>query len=148
MPGIKLTRHVEAPPEKVFATATDFAGAPQFIRAIREVEMLTDGPVGIGTRFRETRVMLENEATEEMEVTAFDPPRSYALGTENYGTRFRTEFTFTPNGDGTDVEMSFEATPQTAVAKMMASALAPMIEKLAEECEKDLDDLKAAAESR
>jgi carbon monoxide dehydrogenase subunit G len=144
---MKIKKHVEAPPETVFATAADFARAAEFVRGIAKVEMLTDGPVGVGTRFRETRIMFKREATEEMEVTAFDPPRSYALGCENHGCRYHTEITFTPNGSGTDVEMVFDATPLTVLAKVMAVAMSPMMKKLAEECGKDLDDLKQAVES-
>jgi carbon monoxide dehydrogenase subunit G len=147
MAGITVKKHVEAPPEKVFEVASDFAKAPEHIRGIAKVEMLTDGPVGAGTRFRETRIMFKREATEEMEVTAFDPPRSYALGCENHGCKYHSVLTFTPNGDGTDVEMTFEATPLTVFAKVMSVAMSPMIKKVAVECSKDLDDLKAAVES-
>ncbi len=66
-------QQVAAPPEKVFAMMSDFANAPQRISGISKVEMLTDGAVGVGTKFKETRVMLGKEATETMEVTTFDP---------------------------------------------------------------------------
>lgn len=148
MPELSVEKYIEAPQEKVFAAASDFANGADLVGAIQKVEMLTDGPVGVGTRFRETRKMFGKEASEEMEVTAFDPPRSYSLGCENHGCRFVTEMTFTPSGSGTDVAMHFEATPLTMLAKMMAAAMGPMLKKLADECGKDLDDLKAAVESR
>ena len=44
--------------------------------------------------------------------------------------------------------MSFEATPLTAVAKLMSSLMQPMIKKMVEICDKDLEDLKTAIESR
>ena len=55
--GFSVDRHVDAPPEVVFAHASDFRRAPEFITAIAKMEILTSGPVGAGTRFRETRMM-------------------------------------------------------------------------------------------
>ena len=70
MTTFTVKKHVNAPPELVFAKASDFANAPSFIGAIKKVEILTPGPIQAGTRFKETRVMFKREATEEMEVTA------------------------------------------------------------------------------
>jgi len=147
MPGVTVKKHIEAPPEKVFEQATDIPKWPEQMEGIVSVEMLTDGPVRLGTKFRETRVMFNREATEEMEVTGFNPPHSYSVGAENHGCKYHTEFTFKPNGSGTDVEMLFEATPVTALAKTMSAMMAPMIGKVGEICGKDLDDLKASIES-
>ena len=98
---VSIKKHIVAPTERVFQRASDFAKAADVMSAIERIEMLTDGPVGIGTRFRETRIMFKREATEEMEVTAFDPPHSYALGAESHGCRYHSEFRFTAKGDVT-----------------------------------------------
>ena len=145
---VTVKKRIEAPAETVFEALTDFAQAADRIENVQRIEMLTDGPVGVGTRFRETRLLFEREATEELEITAFDPPRSYTIGCENHGCRFRSEFRLTPSGSGTEIEMIFEATPLTATAKLLAAAMQPMIGKVAEICGKDLDDLKAAIEGK
>jgi carbon monoxide dehydrogenase subunit G len=147
MPGVTVKKHIAAPQEKVLDHATDIAKWPERMEGIVRVEMLTPGPVSVGTRFRETRVMFKREATEEMEVTGFDRPHSYAVGAESHGCKYRTEFTFKPNSGGTDVEMVFEATPVTVLAKTMSAMMKPMLGKMAEICGKDLDDLKASIES-
>jgi carbon monoxide dehydrogenase subunit G len=147
MAEVKLVKHVQAPPDKVFRIASDFAEAAERIEGIQRVELLTPGPVRLGTRFRETRLMFGREATEEMEVTAFDPPHSYTLGCESHGCRYAAEFRFTASGTGTEVAMEFKATPLTFLAKAMAVAMAPMIRQVADVCAKDLDDLKRAVES-
>ena len=147
MSSIKIKKHIEAPPETVFAAAIDLSTWSDRMQGIEKVELLTDGPMALGTKFRETRIMFKREATEEMEVIAFDAPRSYALGAENHGCRYQTQMTFTPNGSGTDLEMTFEATPLTALAKIMAAMMKPMMSKIGEMCGKDLDDLKASIEA-
>ncbi len=144
--GIEIKTHIEAPVETVFEKATDFARAAEKISGIEKMEMLTDGPVGKGARFRETRVMFGREAIEEMEVVEFSPPDRYALGCENHGCRYHSEFHFSPRGSGTDVAMTFEATPLTLGAKIMSFLMRPMMKSVATHCAKDLEDLKASIE--
>lgn len=143
---LTATQHVAAPVERVFGIAADFEGAADVIDGITRVEMLTDGPVGVGTRFRETRRMYGREATEEMEVSEFVPGERYALGCESHGCRYRTVFHFRPAGDGTEIDMEFEATPQTFFAKVMSVLTRPAIKGIAKIVEQDLEDVKAAAE--
>ena len=145
---MKLTirESIAAPVDEVFAIASDFPHAAEFVSGITKVEMLTDGPVGVGTRFRETRVMYGREATEEMEVTGFEPPNSVTLGCESHGCRYRSVFTFEPTKGGTDVRLEFEATPLTAFAKVMSFLMKPAIKGVAKAVEQDLRDIKSAAE--
>lgn len=148
MAAIELTKHIDAPPDRVFAAASDFRGAADRISAITKMEVLTEGPIGVGTRFRETRFMFKREATEEMTVKTFDPPNGYALGAESCGCRYHTEFRFRPNGSGTDVNLSFDAQPLSFVAKIMSFLLMPFMKKACvKACEQDLEDLKASLES-
>lgn len=144
----EVRRRVAAPPETVFATAVDFAGAAGKIRAITRMEMLTEGPVRVGTRFRETRNMFGKEATEEMMVTELEPPRRYVLGAESHGSRYRTELRFDPVQGGTEMVMSFSATPLTLMAKIFGILMKPMLKKLAATCGRDLDDLRESIERR
>lgn len=145
--AITVERQVDAPPEAVFRVASDFAKAPERIRGIVKVEMLTNGPVGKGTRFRETRKMFGREATETMEVTEFEPPRRYVLGAESHGCRYRAELAFEPQGGGTRMRMIFGAEPLTFFAKVMSVLMRPMMKKMVAECGRDLDDIKQSVES-
>ena len=145
---ITLSRHIDAPIDEVFTALTHFAGAAEVIGGIEKVEMLTDGPVAVGTRFRETRIMFGREATEEMEVVSFDRPRSYALRAESHGSRYLSTFELEERDGGTGVRMDFEAVPLTVVAKVMAFLLKGMMKKVMAQCGKDLDDVKRALETQ
>lgn len=138
----EVDERIELPPERVFAAAADFANAPARISGIVRVEMLSEGPVGIGTRFRETRRMFGKEAVEEMTVIAFEPGRSYVLGAENHGCRYRSEIRVEPDGQGSRITMSFAGEPLTFFAKVMGFLMKPMMKSLAKTCGKDLSDLK------
>lgn len=144
--GFTVDRHIAAPPEVVFARATDFRRAPEFITSIVRMEILTSGPIGAGTRFRETRLMFGREATEEMTVTVFEPPKRYTLSAESHGSRYHTELSFVPDGQGTRITMTFQGTPVTFMARVMSVLMRPMMKSAAKMCAKDLDDIKTAVE--
>lgn len=114
-----LTVHVQAPPERVFAVFSDLEDLPQRIPAIVRLEKLTPGPVGVGTRFRETRRMFGKEHAEEMEFLAFEPGKSYTIGAQSCGCEYRSLFTFEAEGNGTRVRQEFGARPLTFGAKVM-----------------------------
>ncbi len=142
-----VSEHVSARADAVFALATDFAGAPGRISGIRKMEMLTQGPVGVGTRFRETRVMFGKEATETMEVVDFQPGRSYTLRAHNSGCDYRTVVSVRPAVSGSEISFDFSARPLTIGAKLMGALMGWMVKGACVKAVKqDLMDLKAAAE--
>lgn len=147
---ISMKQHIAAPPEIVFHYASDFAHSPQRIKGIVRVEMLSDGPIGVGTRFKETRVMFKRECTETMEVTAFEPPGRYVLCADTCGCHYQFELRFLPSGDGTDVEMHVKSEPVTTIAKIMSVLMKPLMKSMLKQCTemtaKDLADLKTAIE--
>jgi carbon monoxide dehydrogenase subunit G len=147
MPAVSCETRVAAPPAKVFGVFSDIEHAADRISGIKRVEKLTPGPVGVGTRFKETRVMFGKEATEEMTFTAFEPGRQYTLGAESCGCRYVTDFRFEPDGAGTRVIASFTAQPQSIMAKVMGVLMGWMMKRMLTKClRKDMDELKAAAE--
>jgi hypothetical protein len=148
MINVTVKKHARAPVARVFAIATDFRNAPDHIRGITKMEVLTGGPVGKGTRFRETRRMFGREATAEMEVVEFDPPRSYTLVCEESGCRYRTVLTFSEKDGGTEIEFRFQAEPLTFFSKLMSFLMRPLLKPMLTMCAKDLDDIVAHAEGR
>jgi carbon monoxide dehydrogenase subunit G len=142
-----VREQINAPPEAVFAAATDFQNAPQRIRGIKKMEMLTPGPVGVGTKFRETRVMFGTEATETMEVVELHPGRSYTLSAASHGCEYRTIVSVRPAGTGSEVTFDFSARPSTFGAKVMGALLGWMMKgACVKAVRQDLADLKSALE--
>lgn len=84
---------INAPMEKVFALVADIDRAGEWMPADARVERLTEGPLRVGSRYRETRPVMGRIDTEEYEITVFDPPNLievYADGRK--GTAGRGEF--------------------------------------------------------
>ncbi len=137
---------IDATPEQVFDTCSDLPNASEMIRGIKSIEILSEGPIGEGTRWRETRVMLGREATEEMWFSEFVRPERYVVEADSHGTKYLTDFTFVPEQKGTRVHLRFQAHPRTMFAKMM-SPLAKMMTKTLQKClTDDLEDVKQACE--
>lgn len=140
--------HVNAPQDRVFQVASDIPNAANTIEGITNIEMLTEGPVGVGTAWKETRVMFGKEHSETMEITGFDPPRGYTVGSESCGALWSSTFVFTPENGGTRVDFDFLTKPLTIWSRIMAFIMTPLMRGMMKKCvDADLRDLKAACEN-
>lgn len=117
------------------------------IEQITKVEMLTEGPMGKGTRWRETRIVMKKAATEEMWFSEFHANRSYTVRGESMGSLFLTTFTFQESNGKTQVHIEMVATPQTITAKLL-SPLALLTKGMMRRClTGDIEALGAIAEA-
>ena len=147
MPRLTVSRTIQAPPERVFALATDVPNMTDFVSGITRVELLSPLPVGPGTRWRETRVMFGKEATEEMEIAAFDPPHSFVVEAESRGTHYTSTFTLEPEGGAPRRTVTFAARPLSWTARLLAVFGFAMTRTLRKLLEQDLADLRRIAET-
>lgn len=148
MKPVVVTVPFASPPRETFALVSDIPNAAKNISAITRIEMLTQGPVGQGTRWRETRLMMKKEASETMEIVAFDPPRGYDVTAASHGARYRTTIRVEAAGSGSQVTMSFSCEPVSFGAKLM-SLFAPLMAGMMRKCiEADLRELAAIAAAR
>jgi uncharacterized membrane protein len=140
---------INATRERVFEVCSDLRNAPSRIPEITGIEVLGDGPIGKGTRWRETRLMFGKEHTELLEMAEFRPPEFYAVTAHNCGTDYFTTFDFKADGpETTTVTFAFEGVPTTFVAKLASAIMAPMMKKALMKCiASDLANLKRACES-
>ncbi|CAN5445557.1 hypothetical protein BH11PLA2_BH11PLA2_15400 [soil metagenome] len=142
--NMTVSKTIAAPVEKVFAAMADIPNAPSRIPAILKIEMLTPGPVGVGTMFKETRKMFGKEATETMEFTAFEPNQRYVLSADSCGgVHFDTEILFKTEGTGTRVEMNVNAEAKTFASRVMGTLMGWMMKGMMKKCLiADLDGIK------
>ena len=108
MAGFRLSEWIARRPEDVFLFAANLDNAPKWINGVVRAEKLTDGPIRVGTRFRETRRFGKSEHSVEIEVLAHEPPRIHAAGGKFPGGQAVYRYTFTPERNGTRVEMQAE----------------------------------------
>ncbi len=148
MKGIEVSEWIDAPAARVFDLMTDMRAWPSVIRAIERIEVLTEGPMGVGTRFRETRRMFGKDATEEMTVTGWEPGRSYTLGCTSCGVELASMVRVMPEGVGSRLSMRTEGRAVSLGAKLMSGVMSWMMSGVMRRClAQDLADIKKAAEA-
>ncbi len=149
MAQFSMTKRIAAPVETVFSVATDLAHAAENIRGIEKIELLTGGPFGVGTQWRETRKMMGSESTETLQVVGFERWKNYTVGCESCGAYFETTHRFDRDGEGTLVTLEARTEAHSFVAKLMSPLGNLMFGKMMRKCMgADLDDIARVAESR
>lgn len=63
---------INRPQSEVFAYLAAFENIPRWNYAIEQTRKITDGPVGVGSRYHQTRT-LPRRSEETFEVVAFEP---------------------------------------------------------------------------
>ena len=99
-----------APPAEVFEALTDIENAAEFTAGIIGVNKLTDGPVGLGTVWDETRVVGGKEATARIEISAFEGDRSYSARSRAMGMDCYYHYALSRHSEGTRVDLRMEVT--------------------------------------
>jgi uncharacterized protein YndB with AHSA1/START domain len=78
MPPIVNTIDIARPPEEVFSYATDPLRFAEWQRDVVSAHLLAGGAPGVGARFTTTRRFARAERTLTQEITASQPPRTWA----------------------------------------------------------------------
>lgn len=145
---IRVSRHINAPVNVTFDVFSDLSKAQERIKGITKLEILSDTKEGMGTRWRETRIMMGREATEEMEISDFQPNQSYDVVASSRGVDYHTRYTFTKQNGGTQVDMVFTGTPTTLLTRLMMPIGYLFKNTTKKALEADMDDLKAVCEAQ
>src|SRR6185503_2743381 len=91
---------IDRPLGEVFAFVTDQRNTPQWQAGLLEVQRLTDGPSGVGTRHALVRSFLGRRMEATNEYTAFEADRLVTFKTIS-GPPLEASYFFEPAGDGT-----------------------------------------------
>ena len=136
-------RSIDAPVDLVFETVAHIDQFRQVIPHIVDVEFLTEQQTGVGTRFRETRLVGKRRASTELEVTEYVPNERVRLVSEAGGAVWDTVFTTEPDGDGTALTMVMEARPKNLLSRLFTPLIARTVDK---GVQADMDALKSHLE--
>ena len=96
------------PIEEVFAYFADMANAPQYMSKVESIEMVTNGPVGLGTKYKEIRKVRGNLIGAEVEYLIYKENANLKRRSISNGLTVDYEYTFSEIQEGTQVE--FEGT--------------------------------------
>lgn len=146
VPTITMTRSIRAPKDKVFRVVSDIREYAKVQPQIVDVQLLTPQQQGVGTRFRETRVMGRTRASTDLEVTEYVEGERVRMVALSGGTLWDTVFTVRPSADGTgtDLSMTMDAKAQNVLARLMNTLIFGVVKK---GVASDMDRVKAACEA-
>jgi uncharacterized protein YndB with AHSA1/START domain len=135
---------INRPIDEVFAFFADVTNDPKWRgHGVREISI--DGPMRNGARVHQKLAAGPFGAAvkADMDVVAYEPPRELGFQVTTGPLRPRVQFTFAPNGTGTEVSFRIDA-PLTGFKK---AVLQRMAEKNMAEEARALDDAKRLLES-
>lgn len=148
MARMNLSNCINAAPETVFDVGADIENSPDRISWYEKVEMLTDGPVGVGTKWHETRVMHNKKSFEEWELTAIERPSYFSAYCDSQGYDVNYTMRVDPEGSGSKLTLDMTTKPRTLVGKLMTPIewfMSGMMRKIVR---KDLESTKAYIEKQ
>ena len=146
MAKANVTVAIARPVEDVFAVLTDPTLTPRWAANAIKGELLTEGPVRVGSRRRAVvKGLLGRTMESVMEVTDLEPNRTLALRliSASWGGSGRTRYTLAAEGNATRVDWMWELKPGGFLAPF-ARPLMAVFERL---FQRDLENLKAMMES-
>ena len=120
---VTATTRIACPPERVFDTMADMRKETQWNSRVTSAELRSAEPIEAGTRF----AIVNGGTTYEVTITTYDRPSRLVF--EASGNPDLTiAYTFTPVGEGTDLESDLEFRPRGAL-KVPFRLLAPVIRR-------------------
>ena len=135
---------VDRPPEDVFACLTEMAHFGHWSKAPARWTPLTDGPVGVGSRYRSRVPFGVQTLALETEVVAFEPPSRFEITTRVKKRIVTATYALSADGQGTRVDRTDALTRVPSAVRLLTSALAGVSRKVAQE---DLERFKESCEN-
>ena len=132
---------IRATPEAVFDYCTDTGREIEWNPRTRYVKKLTDGPIGLGTRFEGEWLKGDPMLTEYV---AFDRPRAWRSIGRSRRLHATSEGRVAPTAEGTRLVLRMELRPSGALRLLL-----PLISRTMQKRESEnLQRIKAVLESR
>jgi hypothetical protein len=128
MAGFNLSEWISRSPKEVFDFVTSSDNAPKVVQSVQSMVKLTEGPVRVGTRYRETRLMNGKEQYAELEVVAYERDQKYAMKNVTEGIETVYRYTFHPEADGTRVDLVCEV-KASGLKKLVLPMVASILKK-------------------
>lgn len=128
MHSFELSEHIRKPPKEVFAVIANPAEGAKVMDNIKETKKTTSGPIAVGTRFLETRMVNGKENQAELLVSAYEPPKHVAISTETEGIKVEYHYHLSEENGGTLVRWVCEL-EASGLRKMMLPMVAGIMKK-------------------
>lgn len=139
---------IDGTKEKIWQVITNIEGSEKTIEAIEGIEILEKPASGlVGLKWRETRTMFGETATEVMWITDVKENYYYQTRAENDGAIYVSKLQIEEQGDDTCLTMAFDGQPLSLMGKIMSVTTGFLFKGATQKAlQQDLEDIKAAVE--
>ena len=135
---------INRPVEEVFDFVADERNEPRYNPRMLSSEMLSPGPVGLGSRFRAVMRSRPRRTTMTTQFTGYQRPRRLALTTHLSAMEIHGSLTFDPVPGGTRMRWSWELAPRG-----LLKLLRPLVVRVGAPQERSIwENLKGLLESQ
>ena len=111
MRSYRYTIHIERSPEQVWAYMMDFSKAPRWRNLVRQIDVLTPGPLRAGSELRITFDVQGKVRTAVSEVWVFEAPSRFGVRNTEQNVTGVFEYTLAPDAAGTTVTFTCDVQP-------------------------------------
>lgn len=136
---------IGASPAEVFAYLSDLENLAEWQSGVVAARRTSDGEMGMGATAIVAREMMGQRMEARLTVTAYDPPRRLAIGSEVSGVKAHATLDLAPahNGEATDLAFAMEIR-----GSLLTSFMEPMIASAAAgDIDASLERLRARFQS-
>lgn len=109
----------DQPVEEVFGFVADERNEPRYNPRMLLAEQISEGPIGLGTRFQTELKTMRRRMSMTVEFTGYERPRRLASKTSSLGMETEGAITFEPVPGGTLMRWSWDVRPRD-VLRLMA----------------------------
>ena len=129
MTKVRVACEIAASESRVFEVVSDIDGLPQGDPDVLRVEYLGERHAGVGTRFRDVRLVRGKELHSDLTVTELEEPTSIRMVSDTHGTVWDTRYEVRAGENGSTLTVTMEATPHAALPKVLNPLMRGMFRK-------------------
>jgi uncharacterized protein YndB with AHSA1/START domain len=113
MRSFTYTIHIDRSPEQVWNYMMDFSQASRWRNLVRQVDVITNGPLRVGSELLVTFDVMGKVRRAVSEIWAFEPARRFGVKNTEQRVTGVFEYTLTPEGNGTRVTFTCDIQPHS-----------------------------------
>jgi hypothetical protein len=132
MPVISSSININPSVEKVFNYIVSVENHKAWQSTILDAKVSPAGPVGVGSIYQYTTEVMGRKIESQMQVSAFEPNKKWAVKTVGVPNSVETIYLFEPAGDGTHLTLSM-GVPEGAYPAPAEAMIKQQMQKSLEE---------------
>lgn len=141
---VDVSIDIDAPVKKVFEYSTNNDNDPVWMEEVVKVQKMTDGPIGVGSTFKNYVEFLGRSIEDSHEIVEYEPFTSMTISQKAGPVPFKATYLYRPLEDGTRFSMQIEAEPGG-----FFKLASPLVRRqLKTQYERNLKNLKAILEKQ